>query len=242
MSRATLFLIPLLVIAAGVDASPVDGEAVVLHAEPPVLSQLARLVPMKARVEVRVGPDGSVMAAEVLEPRPPFVASLSEKAACLWRFSPAPEGVERSYVLTFDYAATVTSEQPTGWRVTREEDSLTLRVQYFQSTIRRLDRDEYAQMRSCPRHRIPMRIGLVPIVYGLPRSYLLDDPAGRAELRKARRVGRAGERLFPEANVDAPGGGCMVQPEAAAEVHYCTECRHAREAWFRSHPGLERYE
>lgn len=87
-----------------------------------------------------------------------------------------------------------------------------------------------------------MQVALAPIGYGLPRSYSSDRASDRVELRKAQRVWRARTRLFPEANVVAGGGGCIVQPEKTAEVYYCATCRHIRDEWFRKYAELKQYE
>jgi hypothetical protein len=233
MTRSTLLFATLVMMAARA-----GGDPIVLHAEPPAQHPLAHVIAITARVEVRVQPDGSVSEANALG-RPPFVTALSEKAACQWRFSPSPENSERSYVLRFVYAGVSTTDEPSHWEVTREDD-LSLRVRYLQTTVRRLERDEHGQVADerCPRHRVPMDIGMVPIAYGLPRSY----SSTSAESRNASRVWRARRRLFPEANLWAGGGGCTVQPEKTAEVHFCAICRRERAEWFRSHPGFEQYE
>ncbi len=239
----TLLLAGALAATATADVSVPEQNAVVLHTEPPAQSPLARLVATTTRVEIRVAPDGTVSAAKALAPRPPFVASLAEEASCKWRFSPDSSDAERAYVLTFVFAGVGTTDEPSQWVVTREAP-LTVRIQYLQSTVRRLDRDDegHVALRSCPVHRTPMEIGLVPVAYGLPRSYSSDDPGDRVALRKARRVWSAHRRRFPEANLRAGGGGCVVQPEKVAEVHYCSHCRRVREEWFRRHPGYEQYE
>jgi hypothetical protein len=231
MVRSTLLVATLVLMAARA-----GGDPIVLHAEPPAEHALARILAITARVEVRVQPDGSVSEANVLG-RPAFVAALSENAACQWRFAPSPENSERSYVLRFVYDGVRTTDEPSHWEVTREDD-LSLRVQYLQTTVRRLERDEAEQVAICRRHRVPMEIGMVPIAYGLPLSY---SPAS-ADGRNASRVWRAERRLFPEANLQAGGGGCTVQPEKTAEVHFCAICRRERAEWFRNHPGFERYE
>ena len=218
-----------------------ECDEVVLHAEPPAESPLARVVATTARVEVRVAPDGTVLAANAMAPRPPFVAGLSEDAARAWRFAPAMDSVERSYVVNFIYAPLGTSEEPPHWVVTRP-DPLTLRVQYVLTTVLRLARDELGRIpeETCPLHRVPMEVGLVPLSYGLPHFYSPDDPADFAELRNARLAWRARERLFPRANVSALGG-CTVGDETKAEVHYCGLCRRAREAWLGLYRGFEQY-
>lgn len=233
MVRSSLLVATLVLLAARA-----GGDPIVLHAEPPAEHALARIIAITARVEVRVQPDGSVSEANALG-RPPFVTALSEKAACQWRFSPSAENSERSYVLRFVYDGVRTTEEPSHWEVTREDD-LSLRVQYLQTTVRRLARDADGKVADamCPRHRVAMDIGMVPIAYGLPWSY----SSASAESRNASRVWRAERRLFPEANLRAGGGGCMVQPEKTAEVHFCAICRRERAEWFRNHPGFERYE
>jgi hypothetical protein len=208
----------------------------VLHAEPPAQSTMARIIEITAKVEVRVEPDGSVSAAHVFG-RVPFVAQLSENAACQWQFAPSPQNAQRSYVLNFEFAGVKNTDEPSHWEVT-SEDALTLRMQYCRSTVSRLDRDRNGQVPAvyCRRHGIAMDIVILPIHYGLPASLSSDA------LRKTERVSRARRRLFPEANLSAAGGGCMVQPEKTAEVHSCAECRQAREEWFRRHPDLQQYE
>ena len=229
-------------VSASVAAVPTDGDTVVLHAEPPTQSPLARIFPTTVNVKVDVAPDGTVSKSQVLAPRPPFVASLAEDASCKWRFSADRAGSKRSYVLTFVFAPVATTDEPSHWFVTTED--LIVRVQYLQTTVRRLDRDEHGDVarRFCPRHRIRMELGVVPIAYGLPRSYSSDNPADRAVLQDARQVWRAKQKLFPEANMTVAGGGCFIQPEKVAEVHYCVRCRRAREEWFRRHPRAEQYE
>jgi hypothetical protein len=239
----TLLLVAALAPTTTDNASACEQHPLVLHAEAPAQSPLARVFPTTTRVEVRVAPDGTVATARALARRPPFVAALAEDASCKWRFSPDWSVAARSYVLTFIFAGVAKTDQPSQWAVTRH-DPLTVRVQYLQSTIRRLNRDEQGNvaLRVCPLHRLPMKVGLVPIAYGLPRSYSSDDPSDRAALRNARMVWRAKRRLFPEANLWAGGGGCIVQPEEVAETHFCSECRRVRSEWFSRHSGFEQYE
>lgn len=219
-----------------------ESEPIVLHAEAPAPGPLARVFPTKVAVEVEVARDGTVAAATVLTPRP-FVSQLAINAACQWRFAPSAEGGERRYVLTFVFAGAVETEEPSQWRIVRQ-DNLAIRLEYLQSTIVRLERDRHGRVpdKFCPRHGTLMQVTLAPIGYGLPRSYSTGTVSERAELRNAERVWRARDRLFPEANMWAPGGGCMVMPEKHAEVHYCATCRNARENWFRQHAGLAKYE
>lgn len=64
-----------------------------------------------------------------------------------------------------------------------------------------------------------MAVGVVPIVYGLGRSYSVD----------------------PEAHPFARAG-CVVQPQTHAYTHYCELCREARTAWLTRHPEFKDYE
>ena len=76
----------------------------------------------------------------------------------------------------------------------------------------------------CPVHRGPLHEEVVAIEWGLFRettTYLDDQP-----------------KLFPFAN-EFFLGGCVVQPETKAVVHYCPECRRARKQWLANQPELD---
>ncbi|HEX8255686.1 MAG TPA: hypothetical protein VF846_21285 [Thermoanaerobaculia bacterium] len=217
-------------------------EPVVLHAEAPARGPLAMAFPAKVLVEVDVAPDGTVAAARVPTPVA-FVSALSIAAACKWRFASSADSAQRHYVLTFVYGGIVDTEEPSQWRIERQ-DNLALRIEYLRSTIRRLERDRDGRIpeQFCPRHGTLMQVALAPVAYGLLASYSDSTASQRAELRRAESVRRARERHFPHANMWAPGGGCIVGPEKQAEVYYCPTCRNAREKWFAEHVGFQKYE
>jgi hypothetical protein len=212
----------------------------VLHAEPPADHPLTRVMAIQSRVEVEVDAHGAVLNATAMTPLPPFVADFSEAAARQWRFAAAADG-RRTYVITFFYRGTGRTEK-SSYREVIRSDELTMRITYFQSTTRRLERrhDGTFAEAFCPRHRVRMAVDTVPIGYGLARSYSLPDD--RIALREAKRFWRAQRRLFPEANLRAGGGGCTVGFEDKAESYYCEVCRHARAEWLKRHPGYEQYQ
>jgi hypothetical protein len=218
-----------------------SAQLLVVHAEPPADSPLARMMKATARVEVSVDSSGTVTNAVVLEPRPPFVVALSEAAARKWRFGADASRDLRTYVITFVYMGVSLTNAPSD-RVVSADDPLALRIHYLQSTIVWLPRDANGEVSPaiCPRHGTKMSVGLVPIAYGLPRSYSSNVASDRRALRKAKKFWRASERLFPEANT-AVGGGCLVGPEEQAERHYCEQCRLARTVWLQQHRGFEAY-
>jgi hypothetical protein len=55
---------------------------------------------------------------------------------------------------------------------------------------------------------------------------------------------KAKETLFPETNRRGAvgNGGCIVhEPDfSKVEVYYCQDCRDAEQAWWASHPELDR--
>lgn len=233
-----------LLVVAALLGGPVllaDGEEiVVLHAEPPADSPLARLVPAATRVEVTIDSNGAVADAVILQPHP-FVGGLAEAAACKWRFVPDASGETRRQIITFVFAGVRDTREPSR-RVISQDDPLTIRVEYLRSTIQWLPRDANGRVepRTCPLHHSTMAVGLVPIAYGLPRSYVSNNPADRRALRRGRRFWRAEKKRFPEARTFARGG-CLVGAENEAEVHYCEECRRARAEWMRRNPGDDEY-
>jgi hypothetical protein len=240
MRRPILTLFATAVMTMAMNASPAVQ---VLHAEPPQNSMLAQIYPGTAEVLVEVGPDGAVLNATSVPRRMPFVALISEAAACKWRFSTAPDESLRKYVIAFDYRPPLETEKRS-YREVIQDDDLRMSIRYYRSTIQWMDRlaDGTLPEKFCPRHRIRMDVGTSPIRYGLPRMYSSAVLADRIALRQARRFYRARDRLFPEAKPFAGQGGCMVGPEKNAETHYCRVCRNARAEWLRQHPGFEQYE
>lgn len=234
-----LVTVVLSLLAAARSVRAASAQLLVVHAEPPADSPLARVMKVTARVEVSVDSSGTVTNAAFLEPCPPFVVALSEAAARKWRFGPDASRDLRSYVITFVYMGVSLRKAPSE-RVVSADDPLTLRIRYLQSTIVWLPRDANGKISPaiCPRHGTQMSAGLVPIVYGLPRSYSSNVASDRRALRKAQKFWRASERLFPEANTDI-GGGCLIGPEDQAERHYCEECRRARTRWLQQHRSFE---
>lgn len=72
----------------------------------------------------------------------------------------------------------------------------------------------------CPVHGEELKTDRLRIAYGL----MLYPDGYRDSLREA-------APAFPYAN-DRVTGGCMVDPNRKfARVHYCTQCRDAKEAW-----------
>lgn len=78
----------------------------------------------------------------------------------------------------------------------------------------------------CPVHRVPLHEEVVAIEWG--------------------RFGETNEYrdaqwdLFPFAN-EFFLGGCVVDQETRAIVHYCPECRRARKQWLAGQPDLDRF-
>ncbi|MBV9495160.1 MAG: hypothetical protein JOZ54_13005 [Acidobacteria bacterium] len=204
------------------------SDPVVLHAEMPAPDPRFHAVHARSVVEVRVAPDGSVVEVHTLV-RNPFVQTILERASCDWQFAPQTDGAERVYQLTYELPEDGETEQASHFEMTRD-DALTVRVQYFQSTLLRLTRP--AKPPRCPVHRQAMQIGVVPLGYGLP-SFSFDP---RAEEVRDVKV-----HFFPEANMSAEGG-CIVGSERKAEVYYCAKCRQKREAFFRRNPWLREFE
>jgi hypothetical protein len=158
--RAKLLGVVFAVSVFGVQALSGETEPVVLHAEPPATTPLARIFPTTVQVQVQVERDGAVAAATILTPRP-FVAELTREAACKWRFAASTQEGARSYVLTFVFGGVSYTEEPSHWRVTRQS-ALAVRVDYYQTTVRRLDRDDQGEIakRTCPRHQTAMQVTL----------------------------------------------------------------------------------
>src|ERR1041385_4666105 len=198
---------------------------VVLHAEPPADNPLARVIVTSAKVRVSVDGAGHVTQVITLVPRPPFVTKISEEAARKWLF--APSAGQHEYDLTFRFDGVGQTDIASYQQVTHE-DPLTLSVRHLQSIVSEMSpvEKQAAAQRRCPVHGVHLSLGLVRIQYGLPHGYNLDDPEERKELRNARRLWRARERLFPQAFMFA-GGGCNIQPERFSETAYCPLCRRA---------------
>ena len=209
------------------------GSVDVRHAEPPRDHPLARITRATVRVEVRVGAEGNVVSAAVLEPRPPFVSALAEEAARAWRFDPVVSSDLRTFVITFDFGGTGLTDLPS-YRLVTRDSPLHLLVKNFDSIIRPMA--PLQQPPTCGVHKIQMSVGVVPIFYGLPMS-----ASSRSELARERRLWRARDRLFPNA-YEHVLGGCTVGTEHFAEVYFCSRCRHERHLWLRNHPGYEDYE
>jgi len=76
----------------------------------------------------------------------------------------------------------------------------------------------------CEVHDVRLKVDIVGLGYGL----VLPCPAFE----------RAKDNLFPHSNRYVMGG-CVVQPENAAEVLYCPKCRQAEARWLKAHPMQE---
>jgi hypothetical protein len=76
--------------------------------------------------------------------------------------------------------------------------------------------DARDEKRTCPLHDVPLKVGSVPISYGLP--------VFETEYWKAR------TEQFPFANSTC-GGGCMPKIRRIAIVRYCPVCRDAEKEW-----------
>ena len=203
----------------------------VIHAEPPVDNALARIIVTRAVIQVDVNQSGRVILARAREPRPPFVAGIAEEAARKWVFAPSPAPHTEDLTFSFEGVG-LTDIQSYQQIIVAGEHSLRLR--HMESIVEELRPSEKVALshQRCPRHGTSLRIGLVPVRYGLPNSYSENDSA----LRVARQFWRVRVQLFPEANIFR-GRGCTVQPQQFAETGYCQRCRRARASWLRAHPA-----
>jgi hypothetical protein len=77
----------------------------------------------------------------------------------------------------------------------------------------------------CEVHDVLLKGDIVPLGYGL----VLPRPVCK----------RAKNRLFPHSNSYVMGG-CVVQPENAAEVLYCRKCRQVEAHWLNAHARWDR--
>jgi hypothetical protein len=203
----------------------------VIHAEPPADNALARIIVARAVIQVDVNESGRVILARAREPRPPFVAGIAEEAARKWVFAPSPTPHREDITFSFEGVG-LTDIQSYQQVIVAGEHSL--RIRHMESVVEELRPSEKVALsqQRCPRHGTTLRIGLVPIRYGLPSSYAENDPA----LRLARKFWKSRDQVFPEANTFR-GRGCTVQPQQFAETGYCQKCRRARASWLRAHPA-----
>jgi hypothetical protein len=209
------------------------GPVGVRHAEAPRDHPLTRIANSTARVQVRVGAEGNVVRAVVLEPRPPFVSAFAEEAAREWRFDPVVLPDLRTFVITFDFGGPGLTDLPS-YRLVTSDSPLHLRVRYLDSIVRPLALLQRPPM--CDVHHVQMSVGVVPIFYGLPMS-----ASSRFGLARQRRFWRDRDRWFPNAYPYVLGG-CTMGAERFAEVYFCSRCRDERRLWLHSHSGYEDYE
>jgi hypothetical protein len=87
-----------------------------------------------------------------------------------------------------------------------KELDITLGLHHCPDPIKRLSRDARSKVRYCSVHRKKLRLGVVPIVYGL--VVVADDAS----------------KEFPNANWEYYGG-CVADCYEKAEVLYCPQCR-----------------
>ena len=83
-----------------------------------------------------------------------------------------------------------------------------------------LEGKEASQYLKCELHNEWMKIGDIPIVYGL----LMRDEASQ----------KAEKQIFPNANTST-AGGCVSSPDSPKEEKtlYCETCRHSQKAWLK---------
>jgi hypothetical protein len=80
---------------------------------------------------------------------------------------------------------------------------------------------------TCPVHKVEMKKGIVPAIYGL----VLLNPGDYSE-----QYIRARRELFPNSNREYYGG-CVIDRNSTGtkEVMYCLRCREAEEQWGKEH-------
>jgi TonB family protein len=169
-------------------------------------------------VEVKINADGSVGAAKSLGGHP-LLSKAAESAALRWRFAPSPNDAEQRVVrLTFTFdalrwddpsSATPAFVPPYGVKVAFRRAKPADTINMIPKGGRRV----------CQVHHVPLRRGVVPLLYYISADY----PDGYYE---------ASQKLFPNANSSARGSDVHYEdsPEHAV-VLYCPKCRMAERAW-----------
>jgi hypothetical protein len=236
--RGALLVVPWL-LGAGL-AIGQSADVVVVHAEAPEFSPAAvnaRLSQARVKVRVAIDAAGRVTSTAVTEQAVLGLTARAEAAAKQWLFSAAPGVSAREAVLTFRFDAVELSEEM-NHVVSSFDDPLTMHLRYVQSTVLWLPRVHGTlPERRCPVHGEVMKIGLVPIRYGLARGIDVDD---LQEMKRSHTFWAAKRKLFPESN-PRQAAGCRVEVEDKAEVYYCQRCRENEARWSAQHPALANY-
>ena len=234
LATLALFLVPTIA-----EAASQSVDVVVLHAEVPEYPPgPARALSGTVTVRVAIDQRGNVTSSEV-ETSLLFLTGSAAAAARKWTFTSDYKSEAREALLSFVFAGVQETEEPSHVEALLVEP-LTMRVVYMQSTVSRLPRvDGKIAERRCPVHHEVMAVDLVPIGYGLPMGYIVDEnPITKRRLSERKAYGKAKTKFFPESHWSARAG-CLVRPETKAEVHYCQSCREAELAWLRRHPGFD---
>lgn len=187
-------------------------------------------------VLVAPAPDGSVERARAQAANRTLAEEL-ERIVAGWRFAPEVVAHREPVEVRFELKGVrKTDDEPAGLFLHYESPRRVV-VRKIDPITERLDRsDPEVAKASCAVHRVPMRIVVVPIRYGLQ---LRKDPRWwNYAARQRNRFWRAVERLFP--NADLPvSGGCMVGPEDFAEKLVCPACEVAKKRWLAAHAGFK---
>jgi TonB family protein len=204
-------------------------EPAVVTAVAPEFSPVAALIGASGDVivEVKIDSDGSVIAAKSLGGRP-ILSKSAESAALHWRFAPSPNNAgQRMVRLTFTFDVL-------RWNNPSPATPVFVPPYHVKVAFRRVKPPDTINMiskggrRVCQVHHVPLRRGVVPLLYYFSAIY----PYGYYE---------ASRKLFPNANSSARGGeGDYDDAPEHAVVLYCPKCRIAERAWkFRRLQCLE---
>ena len=205
---------------------------------------VATLTKGNVLVEVTIDPDGKVVSAKAVEGHP-LLRNSAEAAAALWRFQANYSSTITRHarlVFVFDIVFVESVEtrddgvfvQPSRFQLTREI-----------ATIAPLPRVAgRLQEERCHLHTEELKLGVVPILYGLPGAeigYNNVDVVSFVhnvlkKLTHRETYFKAEREKFPNSH-NHTYGGCIVGYERKAEVLYCRRCREVEAKWRKKHPN-----